>query len=493
MIYLTQNHEDFDHDLRTMLQAFYPGERIVLTEEGTWLWLDATLSETETVLRLYERDADWKLVNEQTALCDYRQKAEARNPIKGGAYLLLSSHTGIRLPWGGMTGVRPTKFATARLEQGWDKEEIIREYETVYYTTRQKGEISYEVAAKEAELFRSFHFEEEYCLYIGIPFCRTRCLYCSFASNPVKGFADRIEPYLQALFQEMAYAAEAYKGQRLVAVYIGGGTPTALSSDDLARVIEEAKKRFDWQYVREFTVEAGRPDTIDEEKMRMLRAKGVTRISINPQTMRDETLRYIGRDHTAAQIVEAFATARACGHDNINMDMIVGLPGETLEDVRYTLSEIAKLDPESVTVHSLAIKRAADLNIHLEEHRDRIQKISNDCMLAADEVLRGLQMHPYYLYRQKNIPGNLENVGYAKDGRECLYNVLIMEEKLDILALGAGTSTKLVFPDRNRIERVENVKNLDQYIDRVGEMIRRKHEGVSEKSWYDRDVARDWL
>jgi oxygen-independent coproporphyrinogen-3 oxidase len=404
-------------------------------------------------------------------------KKLARNPLKAGLYKLLSEYTGKELPWGSMTGVRPTKVATERLERGESEEMIHRVYTDTYLTMDQKADICIEVAKREQELFRDFCYEEEYCLYVGIPFCPTRCLYCSFTSYPIEVYQDKVDAYLDALCKEIAFVAEtpAYGKKRLVAIYVGGGTPSALSAKQLERLISEIKKHFDMQYVKEFCVECGRPDSITIDKLQVLKNSGVERISINPQTMSDETLKLIGRAHSVEQTKEAFTLARQAGFENINMDMIVGLPGEDIEDVRHTLSEIRKLSPDSITVHSLAIKRAANLNIEMERYRSLIKGSTNEMLLAVDQCARELGLLPYYLYRQKNIPGKLENIGYAAQGKECLYNVLIMEEKMDILALGAGASSKFVFHEENRIERVENVKNVDEYIKRIDEMLERKN------------------
>lgn len=471
MIYLKQDIKEYDHDFRTMIQAFFPREKIVITESDTRLTFQAEFAAEQVVLSLWE---DGRQLDSEIAACHYEDKKTARNPIKAAAYHLLSRYCGKVLPWGSMTGVRPTKFATARLEAGWRKEDIIQEYETIYLTTRQKGELCYRVAKREQELLKPFHFREEYCLYVGIPFCLSRCLYCSFTAYPVSSYQNRIEDYLSALFQELDYVAEAYQTRRLTAVYIGGGTPTALSAEQLGRVIDKIYAVFDTCFLQEFTVEAGRPDSLNPEKFAAMKERRVSRISINPQTMNDDTLKLIGRAHTAQMTVDSFLMAREFGFDNINMDIIAGLPGEELSHIQDTLDALRELKPDSLTIHSLAIKRAAELNIHMQEYQDRIKGSTNEMLMLVDRYAAELGMEPYYLYRQKNIPGNLENVGYARPGMECLYNVLIMEEKMDIIAVGAGTSTKLTFPDEGRIERVENVKNVEEYIQRVDEMILRK-------------------
>lgn len=536
MIYLDQNVDIYNNDIRVMLQAFFDNEKIVLEEEGTRLALKAEFTyDTDVEVPVVQRggyvtftltDAEgYRAV--KTVVIDFMNKGLARNPIKGKLYEMLSEYTGKKLPWGSLTGVRPTKIATECLEKGRTDQEIKRLYKEVYLADGQKADICLEVAKREQQLFKAFDYDNEYCIYVGIPFCPTRCLYCSFTSYPIAVYEDdevqdgsqsyvsdggygkenvddergvslptaaavtdntirdagvkkngrhTVSSYLGALFREMDAVAnsEVYRQKRLVAVYIGGGTPSALSALQLRALIEHLKASFDLQYVREFCVECGRPDSITEDKLKTLREMGVMRISINPQTMSDETLKLIGRAHTVEQTKEAFQMARNAGFDNINMDMIVGLPGEDIDNVRYTLSEIEKLGPDSLTVHSLAIKRAANLNIEMERYQSLIKGSTNEMLMAVDECARRLGLNPYYLYRQKNIPGKLENIGYAAPGKECIYNVLIMEEKLDIIAMGAGASSKFIFRDEGRIERVENVKNVDVYIDRIDEMIERK-------------------
>lgn len=484
MIYLEQNVELYNNDIRAMLQAFFDNEKVILTKEGTRLTLKAdfvmdrdveTMVETGGYVIFTLTDEDGYEAS-KTVMVDFMDKKLARNPLKAGLYRLLSDYTGKTLPWGSMTGVRPTKVATEMLERGVPEKRIHKVYTDTYLTIDQKADICIEVAKKEQELFQGFEYEEEYCLYIGIPFCPTRCLYCSFTSYPIGAYQDKVDDYLDALCMEMQFVAQAkaYRNKRLVAVYVGGGTPSALSAAQLERLVAAIRENFDMQYVKEFCVECGRPDSITMDKLAVLKKLGVERISINPQTMSDETLKLIGRAHSVEQTKEAFLLARKAGFDNINMDMIVGLPGEDIEDVKHTLSEIKALSPDSLTVHSLAIKRAANLNIEMEKYRSLIKGSTNEMLLAVDECARELELYPYYLYRQKNIPGKLENIGYAAKGKECFYNILIMEEKMDILALGAGGSSKFVFHKENRIERVENVKNVDEYISRIDEMIERK-------------------
>ncbi|MDE6759286.1 MAG: coproporphyrinogen dehydrogenase HemZ [Lachnospiraceae bacterium] len=487
MIYLEQNAEIYNNDIRAMLQAFFDNEKILSVKEDTRLslYVEYSVDEKENNgRRVTFTLEDEKGYNKcETIQVDYMDKKAAKNPLKAVLYRMLSEYTGKTLPWGSLTGVRPTKIATEMLEHGETEEAIHKVYTDTYLTIPQKADICIEVAKREQELFREFHYDEEYCIYIGIPFCPTRCLYCSFTSYPIAVYQDKVEDYLQALYQEMEFLAEseAYRNKRLVAIYIGGGTPSALSAGQLSALITKLKGTFSMRYVREFCVECGRPDSITMDKLKVLKEMGVERISINPQTMWDDTLELIGRAHTVEQTKEAFGLARQAGFTNINMDMIVGLPGEDIENVRHTLSEIKKLAPDSLTVHSLAIKRAANLNMEMERYQGLIKGSTNEMLLAVDQCARELSLFPYYLYRQKNIPGKLENIGYAAKGKECIYNILIMEEKLDILAMGAGASSKFVFHAENRIERVENVKNVDEYIKRIDEMIERKKKMFMQK------------
>ena len=484
MIYLEQNAEIYNNDIRAMLQAFFDNEKVVITKDDTRLSLKVEYtsdSDVETQVAsggyvTYTLEDEEGYHVSKTVVVDYMNKKVARNPLKAALYHMLSDYTGKQLPWGSMTGVRPTKVATEWLENGKNDEEIRHLYTDTYLTIPQKADICIEVAKKEQELFKDFLYDEEYCIYIGIPFCPSRCLYCSFTSYPIAQYVDKVEDYLQALYKEMEFVAgaDAYKNKRLVAIYIGGGTPSALNAVQLESLITKMQTTFDMQYVREFCVECGRPDSITLDKLQTLKKLGVERISINPQTMSDETLQLIGRAHSVEQTKQAFEMAREAGFDNINMDMIVGLPGEDMEHVQHTLSEIRKMVPDSLTVHSLAIKRAANLNIEMERYHSLIKGSTNEMLLAVDECARDMEMKPYYLYRQKNIPGKLENIGYAVEGKECVYNILIMEEKLDILGMGAGSSSKFIFRKENRIERVENVKNVDEYINRIDEMIERK-------------------
>ncbi|MCD8123463.1 MAG: coproporphyrinogen dehydrogenase HemZ [Lachnospiraceae bacterium] len=445
--------DEFEYDIRGLLMAFYPGAEIVQNpaegeELDSFLFVPAS-----------HREA----------------RIDRKNEVKQWAYHELVSRTGHDLPWGALTGIRPTKIAMALLEEGRSPQEAEEVMRREYLVSEQKSALAVQIAGTERELLRNIDYEDGYSLYIGIPFCPTTCLYCSFTSYPMDKWAPRMGEYLDALEREIDYTAETFRGKKLNTLYIGGGTPTSLSPELLDRLLKKLGDIFDYSYLQEFTVEGGRPDSITPEKLAVLRRYPVTRISINPQTMKEETLQRIGRRHTVEDVRRAYAMAREAGFDNINMDIILGLPGEKPSDVAETVAEITKLAPDSLTVHALAIKRASRLK--MEAHGTVLaggtQEESEEMMDIASRGAAAMGMEPYYLYRQKNMAGNLENVGYARPGKAGLYNILIMEEKQTIVALGAGTVTKGVFPD-GRIERVENVKAIDQYLTRIDEMIERK-------------------
>ncbi|MBP5331204.1 MAG: coproporphyrinogen dehydrogenase HemZ [Lachnospiraceae bacterium] len=406
------------------------------------------------------------------------RRRDYRNQLLRALYRLLSEATGKQLPWGILTGVRPTKLLFERIEKGLGKP--LQFMEEKYYCSAEKASLAARVAALEYQLLDRIDYKHGYSLYVGIPFCPSICNYCTFGSHPIGKFSDLVEPYIEALCREIAALAGTYSGgngmmpRKLETVYIGGGTPTALEADQLRRIIRCIRDHFDWSNVHEFTVEAGRPDSITEEKLMMLREENVGRISINPQSFSQKTLDLIGRNHTTEQVFRAFSVARELGFDNINMDLIAGLTGEDVDDFRYTLECVSKLHPESLTVHTLARKRAARLTTQPELYEEYSSGNVTAMLELAGKFTKENGYEPYYMYRQKNMTDNLENVGYSKPGRECLYNILIMEEVQPILALGAGASSKFVRETDGRFGRIENVKNVREYIERIDEMIERK-------------------
>ena len=557
MITVQLNEPNFEYDIHSLVKAFYPQHDVLVKamprEEFPesvfhlvvnydrknhmidFKFFEHNQKETqeeddaakeETVAQDHENRAmKEKMALDGSVQVDFEDRKKTKNELKQQLYYLLTVYAGKTLPWGTLTGIRPTKIPMELLEEGKSEDEIRSYMNETYLASDEKIELSLSVAKRELELLSRIDYENGYSLYVGIPFCPSTCLYCSFTSYPLAKWANRMDEYLDALEKEIAFTAEACKHKVLNSVYIGGGTPTTLSAEQMDRlltmigsyfgiadeqgrmiyadehvneidVIDEVQNPMDGAgtenaltdadskmekarkqtQLLEFTVEAGRPDSITREKLEVIHRHNISRISINPQTMKEETLRLIGRQHTVQQTIDSFKLAREVGFDNINMDLIVGLPEETIEDVRETMRQLEELDPDNITVHSLAIKRAARLRMQKEQYENlHIENTAQTIDLTA-ECCHEMGLEPYYLYRQKNMAGNFENVGYAKPGKAGVYNILIMEEKQTIMALGAGATTKVVFEDGKRIERVGNVKDITNYLDRVDEMVERKRE-----------------
>ncbi len=536
MLHLTVNKQELMYDLYALTQAFYPGveletreaEREGLSEAEQVSAETASGQEKNTGENMQEdmgglqdaievclfedggrmaitagevlpatfgkRFTEAEILREAEIFLNKgtEKNAARKRALKNLFYDAMTQYTGRELPWGNLTGIRPTKLIRGLLQNNTNQmlpdgtqtgDSAVTSQ--LYCMHRLKGEklaLGMEIARLQEGILSKLHGLQGYSVYIGIPFCPSRCLYCSFTSNPVDKWKKRIGEYLDALKKELAYVADVsyFRTRTLDTVYIGGGTPTALSAEELDRLLGDIASALPMEDIQEFTVEAGRADSITAEKLNILKKYHVTRISVNPQTMKEETLRKIGRRHTVEEVKDAFATARAVGFDNINMDIILGLPGETDADVANTVRELKKLSPDSLTVHSLAVKRAAGLKDWYKETGDpradgaeEVQHMMERAMKIASEGARDMGMKPYYLYRQKNMAGNLENTGYSLPDKYGLYNILIMEEVQTIVALGAGSITKRVYPD-GRIERCDNVKDVAQYIDRIGEMIERK-------------------
>ncbi len=479
----------FEYDIHSLVKAFYPecdvkvfveGEKEYSSTEGL---PDLSLQFEENyillgVVLIGEEKSQSEFHGMKIEITKEMERAEVKNSLKQLIYAGLSKYTGKTLPWGTLTGIRPTKIPMTMLEEGKTESEILSYLQETYYVSEEKGRLAIEIAQREKKLLSTLHYQDGYSLYIGIPFCPTTCLYCSFTSYPIVSWKKRMDDYLTALEKEIDFTADIYKDKILDTVYIGGGTPTTLEAKELDRLLGKLKEKLDFSQVKEFTVEAGRADSITREKLEVLKKWGVTRISVNPQTMQDETLKIIGRQHTVKQVKEAYRMAREVGVDNINMDLILGLPKEGEKEVSATLEEVIKMAPDSLTVHSLAIKRASKLHQWIEEHGITALNNTDETMRIAAKGAEALSLVPYYLYRQKNMSGNFENVGYAKEGKFGLYNILIMEEKQTIVALGAGSITKRVFED-GRIERCDNVKDVALYIDKIEEMIERKRRLLS--------------
>ena len=472
------NIPSYEYDIHSLVKAFYPKAEVVVQVKENFdmecpLKMDVQFTDGAVNVTTYENGETLHV-----GFCDLPDtltRKEVKDRFKRLIYTSLSNYSQRELPWGTLTGIRPTKIPMAMLEEGASDEEIRSYMKETYYCSDEKIQLSTEIAKWEQKLLSTLDYKDGYSLYVGIPFCPSTCLYCSFTSYPLGVWKKRVDEYLDALCKELDYIAEELKDKVLNTVYIGGGTPTTLNAEQMDRLLTKIEENFDFSHVQEFTVEAGRPDSVTREKLEAIKKHKVDRISVNPQTMKDETLKIIGRHHTVQQTIEAYKLAREVGFDNINMDLIIGLPGETKADVAHTLEELKALAPDSITVHSLAIKRAARLNLFKDTYEEMGFENSAEIMDLTYESCMEQGLLPYYLYRQKNMAGNFENVGYAKADKAGIYNILIMEEKQSIVAAGAGASTKMVYPG-GRIERIENVKDVGQYIERIDEMIQRKQE-----------------
>ena len=376
-------------------------------------------------------------------------------------------------PWGRIDGVRPVKHVLRMRSEGFSDEEIKKSLKDEYDISDKKLDTMFCVADNEEKVIKDLK-PNSIGLYVDIPFCPSKCIYCSFASMSTQKMGRYVEPYLNALFKEIDEAKKIVRdlGLKIESVYFGGGTPTTLLSIELDSLIRKLKESFDFSHVKEFTVEAGRPDTITEEKLKVLKKHGVNRLSVNPQSMNDKTLKVIGRNHTVEQVKKAYTMVRDFGFDCINTDIIAGLPGETLDDFKYTVDEVLKLSPENITVHTMSIKRASNINIFgcdtkSAEYED-IQKMID----YSYDTLGKNGYLPYYLYRQKNILGGMENTGFTKEGYSGIYNIVMMEEISTVVSLGVGAVTKLVKP--GLIERIFNFKDVIEYINRLDEIKERK-------------------
>ncbi len=489
MMLIVTNQDLYRYEIHSLVKAFYPQEDVRVVVDGsekarklgggaeTFLHV---LMEESGITLIIRKDGAETVTRAAAANGESfaRKNPACKTALKHLLYNTLKEFTGQKLPWGDLIGIRPTKIPMTMMEGGSTPEEARRFLETEHYVSAEKAVLAVDIAQRESGILSKLHYQNGYSLYIGIPFCPTTCLYCSFPSFNVALWKERVDDYLTALEKEMEACSDLFAGKILDTVYIGGGTPTTLSPAQLERLTAAIRRNFDTGSLLEFTVEAGRPDSITKDKLQVLKENGISRISVNPQTMKDETLRIIGRHHSVQQVIDTYFMARGLGFDNINMDIILGLPAENAEDVRHTVAEIEKLSPDSLTVHSLAVKRASRLRRIIDENGYPTLVNTDETMRIAAQGAARMGMEPYYLYRQKNMSGNFENTGYAKPDKYGIYNILIMEEKQSILALGAGSISKIVVPGQggSRIERSDNPKDVASYIANTDEMIRRKRE-----------------
>lgn len=473
MILIIQNGYECDYEMNLFASLFFSkDEEVVITQDFSY---DNNIISVYTHIifegRSYFEDYSFR----------FKKDGKSDKLIKKiciAACTKSFSHAALKIrkinfSWGVMCGIRPAKNARELSEEGFTEDETADIFKNVYEVSDEKTELSLTVARNEKKLLERIG-KNSVSLYIGIPFCPTRCVYCSFVSTDIRVSGKYMPEFVDKLLLEIEKTAEIIKaaGVYVENIYVGGGTPTTLSADDFKRIFDKLYENMDLSGLIEFTVEAGRPDTITEEKLRVLKEYGVNRISINPQSMNDDTLRKIGRSHNSDMIYDAYKTAEKIGFDVINMDLIAGLPDETPEMFEYSLNEVVKLNPQNITVHSLCIKRAARFR-HTENELTKSADM-NEMLSFTQRRMKEEGYVPYYMYRQKNSSGNLENVGYAKDGTMSVYNVNIMEEKQTIIAMGGGGSSKIILGDR--IERVFNFKDPLEYIRRFDEIIDKKDE-----------------
>lgn len=457
------NNMKYRYDVYQMFNIYFPLDEIKFLDDGDY------------IVNILDGKIEFKYgeyYNESKILENIKED------IKKLVFSSLKELTKEEYPWGILVGIRPSKIALKYLEEGKTEEEIIKIFEIKHLASKKKAKLCIEIAKTEEKFVNKE--SNSIAIYIGMAFCPTRCFYCSFAANPIVGNKKLVNPYLQALIKEIS-AMKKYVNDRklnIESVYFGGGTPTAVNNEEFEAVMKEVYEAFvKDKNLKEFTVECGRPDSITSEKLQTMKTYDVTRISINPQTMNDDTLKMIGRGHTSAQVIEKFNLARSMGFNDINMDMIIGLPSEGIKEVLHTKNEILKLKPDSLTVHGLSLKRASILyenfilkkGIQVKKQEELAQMYEESRILAQE-----LGLHPYYMYRQKNMVGNMENLGYSRKGAECIYNIEMIEDKQTIIALGADAVSKVVFLDENRIERFANIKDIKEYCNRIDEMIQGK-------------------
>ena len=468
MINIYLNDLNYRYDVYLMFNIFFPKEEIKFIEDQSFY----NVYIFPKYLELYYDGVKKKYV--------YDNINKVKDDIKKGIYIFLKEITKKSPPWGTLVGIRPTKIALSMLDLNYTEEKIAEFYKKTYLTDEDKINLCIEVAKLEKKLVNKD--KRSVSIYIGMPFCPTRCLYCSFTSNPINSCKAIVEPYLKALTYEISKTSKYIKdkGLNIESVYFGGGTPTSVDDIQFNNIMNVIFSNFINEFkVKEFTVECGRPDSISYKKLETMKAFKVNRISINPQSMNDATLKLIGRFHREEDIIEKFNMARELGFDNINMDIIVGLPGEGLEHVKNTCSKIYRLAPDNVTVHGMSVKRGSRLHENIILNKDYKEPDYDETLQmfkSTYDLAKDLNMKPYYMYRQKNMVGNMENIGYCKDGKEGLYNIEMIEENQSIIACGADAVSKIVFMDENRIERFANVKDVREYINRVEEMIIKKNQ-----------------
>lgn len=471
MIVVIKNHE-YSYDMRNLATIFFPYENIKLC--------DGLQDGEDEIVVITELDEEKITVSARvydkckTESINIAEAPDVQTALAVLFYNIMSEILGIKPPWGILYGVRPARLVH-RLSDDYGEDGAMDILKNKYLVTESKASLALDVMRRENKII-ALSERKSFSLYISIPFCPSRCSYCSFVSHSIENTVKLIEPYVDLLLKEIEETGKVARelGLRLESVYFGGGTPTTLSAKNLSRIFAAIENNFDLSTLREYTVEAGRPDTVTKEKLHALKAAGVSRISINPQTFNDEVLKEIGRKHTSAQTVEAYELARKCGFDNINMDFIAGLPKDTEESFVNSIDAAVNMGAESVTVHTLALKSGAYMATR-EAVFDVTDKITTAKMVDySNKKLAESGYYPYYMYRQSKSLGNLENVGWCREGLDCLYNVFMMDETHTVLSVGAGAVIKLKSQPTGKIERIYNYKYPYEYIDKFDDILQRK-------------------
>lgn len=466
-------HDDrYQRPLSLIADLFFEETEVVLGEDASYdLEITFQVEEKNTTFFVSGQLGELTCSHEKE-LGESDEKESFRRKKQAVSYVyltLLQEHTGIIQKWGILTGIRPTKLLHSKLQKGEPKENVHQQLREDYLITDEKIELMQQIVDRQLDVVPDLHdLGEEVSIYIGIPFCPTKCAYCTFPAYAINGKQGKVDSFLGGLHHEIdaigAWLKE--KGIKITTVYYGGGTPTSITAEEMDMLYEQMYASFpDMEKVREVTVEAGRPDTITPEKLEVLKKWNIDRISINPQSYTQETLKAIGRHHTVEETIDKFHLAREMGMNNINMDLIIGLPGEGVGEFAHTLEETEKLIPESLTVHTLSFKRASEMTQNKNRYKVADRYEIGKMMDMATDWTTTHNYVPYYLYRQKNILGNLENVGYALPGQDSIYNIMIMEEKQTIIGLGCGASSKFVHPETGKITRFANPKDPKSYND----------------------------
>lgn len=464
IINIDLNNLKYRYDVYQMFNLFYPFNELVFQKDN-WNY-KVEVKDDKFIIRDKEESKEFFI----------KEVGKVKEELKKAVYIFLRDKTGKIFPWGTLVGIRPSKIALSLLSEGKSEDEIVDYFYNHHLTNEEKSRLCIRVGEIEKRMVNKD--KNTISLYIGMPFCPTRCLYCSFASNPIASCKKIVEPYIHSLIHEMEEMSKFIreKDLKVETIYFGGGTPTAVNDEQFEYIIKNIYNKFICgNNIKEFTVECGRPDSLNQTKFITMKKYKVDRISINPQTMNEDTLKLIGRNHTVSDVIEKFKMGRELGFNNINMDIIVGLPKEGLSHIKNTCKEILKLKPDSLTVHGLSVKRGSKLHENMKEHLQKIDQNELNLMYKeTSKLAEDLGMDPYYMYRQKNMIGNMENIGYSLSEMECIYNIQMIEERQTIIAMGADAVSKVVFLDENRLERVPNVKDVIEYNKRTDEMVERK-------------------